>query len=407
MSRRVGLIVALLILALLPRRTTAELRDFTTRYYTVHTDLDESLAGELGRRLDAMYDQYAQRLAVFKSPVELPRLDVSLFRYQKDYMAFTHWRLRNTGGVFVAGQNRLAAYLEGQGRDQLRRTLQHEAFHQFAYNAISRDFPVWLNEGLAQFFEEGLWNGSGFLLGEVPPRRVLQLQADLKYDRLLDFSRLLPMTNEQWARRLSANRDDGAAQYNQSWAMVHFLVMAHNSRGEFIYRARLLDMLRFLHDGKSGDEAFEQAFGTNIRGFQDRFMEYARALGPTSEATLIEDQAVLADLLIDLDRRGKRFEDVESFRRFAIQGRYRLHYYRGNLEWDTDSNVNRYFCDLNGRPFSDQELFFSVHGGSPLPDLICHCGGELELRTRFYDTEREVDHELAIQPMAMSASISN
>ena len=47
------------------------------------------------------------------------------------------------GGMFLPGRNLLAAFLEGQGRQQLRRTLQHEAFHQFAYNAISPDLPIW------------------------------------------------------------------------------------------------------------------------------------------------------------------------------------------------------------------------------------------------------------------------
>src|SRR6185437_4253002 len=115
-------------------------------------------------------------------------------------------------------------------------------------------------------------------------------------------------------------------QYNQSWAMVHFLVMARNARGEFLYRGRLVDMLRLLHAGRRCDDAFRLAFGSNTNGFHDRFAEYARKLAPTPEATLIENQGVLADLLIDFNRDGKRFDDIPSLRRFVLRGHYRLHY---------------------------------------------------------------------------------
>ena len=408
MSHRAFGLFLLVCSIAVPARGMAPLREIGTRHYLIHTDLDDALARDLGGRMDAMYGEYAQRLAVFKAGANpAPRLQAYLFQHARDYNEFTRGRLANSGGVFLPGQNALAAFLEGQGRDQLRRTLQHEAFHQFAFNAISTDLPIWLNEGLAQFFEEGLWNGDGFLLGEVPPRRVRQLQLDLNGARLVDFFTLLPMTNEQWARRLVGSREDGATQYNQSWAMVHFLVMAQNVRGEFLYRSRLLDLLRYLHQGKTAGQAFQIAFGGNVVGFRDRFMEYSRALRPTPEATLIENQGVLADLLINFEREGKTFDDVAAFRTHVVRGRYKMHYFRGELQWDTDPNMNRYFSDLGGRLFDPQELFFSVRTGAPLPDVVCRCTDTLVLRTRFVDGgDNRIDHELLIEPLRASASIS-
>jgi hypothetical protein len=385
-----------------------EARQFNTRHYLVHTDLDAVLATDLAQRLDAMYDQYSQRLAGFQGHGAVPRLEVYLFRTQQEYARFTGGRMQNSGGVFLPGKNLLAAFLGNLGRDQIRRTLQHEAFHQFAYNAISRDLPVWLNEGLAQFFEEGLWNGDGFLLGEVPPRRLRQLRADLKAERLVPFAELLHISNDTWTARLAESRSKGATQYNQSWAMVHFLAMSQGKGGEYLYRSRLIDMLRLLHAGNSGDEAFRGAFGGNLEGFHDRFLAYAGQLTATAEATLIENQGVLADLMIDFDRSGRRFDDIGSLRRFVIQGRYALHYSRGELSWDTDPDMNNYFCDLAGRPFDSDELYLSVRTGSPLPDLVCRFSGSLVLRTRFHGAEiGTIDHELLIEPIRSSASITN
>jgi hypothetical protein len=395
-------------LLLIPIASAEEMRQFNTRHYLVHTDLDASLAADLAQRLDAMYDLYSQRLAAFEGHGALPRLDVYLFRMQKEYAAFTAGKMENSGGVFLPGRNLLAAFLGDLGRDQLRRTLQHEAFHQFAYNAIAREIPVWLNEGLAQFFEEGLWNGDGFLLGEVPPRRLRQLRADLKSGRLVEFGQLLHMNNDTWTARLAANRGDGVTQYNQSWAMVHFLVMTQADNGHYVYRERLLDMLRLLHAGKSGDDAFRQAFGSNVAGFHDRFISYAGKLQSTGEATLIENQGVLADLMIDFERNGHRFDDIASLRRYVIKGHFTLHYSRGDLAWDTDPDMNNYFCDLAGRPFDSDELYLSPRSGAPLSDLVCRYSGRLVLRTRFHDAENgSIDHELLIEPIRSSASVSN
>ena len=408
MNRRVAFVLLVLVVVFAPSLRAADLRELDTRHYHIHTDLDPALSRDLGERMDEMYDEYAQRLSVFNSAAPLPRLQVYLFRKQRDYTEFTHGHLHNSGGAFLPAQNLLAAFLEGQGRDTLRRTLQHEAFHQFACNTISPELPIWLNEGLAQLFEEGLWNGDGFLLGEVPPRRLRQLQADLQAGRLVEFRKLLSMSPFTWARRLARDAANGATQYNQSWAMVHFLVMAKDESGGFRFRGRLVEMLRLLHARQPAEQAFAEAFGSNIHGFEDRFLEYASALKATPEATLIENQGVLADLLVDFARDGRRFDDPQDFRAYVTRGGYRLHYSRGSLQWDTDANMNRYFADLTGKLFGADDLFFWPHNGAPLADLVCRCNDRLLLRTRFYDTESgRVEHELLIEPTRASVAITN
>ena len=297
----------------------------------------------------------------------IPQLQVFLFARQADYLHFTNDRLRNTGGVYIPKRNLLAAFLEGQGRDGLRRTLQHEAFHQFAYNCVSPNLPVWLNEGLAQLFEEGIWNGESFWLGQAPPRRIRQLQSDLKRGKIIDFESMLRLTSEQWAANLVGDHDLGATEYNQSWAMVYFLVHAKDKQGNEKFRGRLIRMLQFLHDGRDGESAFREAFSDNIRGFQDRFNEYAAALEPTSEATLMDRQGVLGDLLAELAKRGRRFTSFPSFKRAALAGGYRMHYTKGELQWDSDPDLRIYFADLDGRALPPEQLYFEPRDAPPSP----------------------------------------
>jgi hypothetical protein len=113
----------------------AELRVVRSKHYLIHSDLDDALLFELGSRMDAMYDEYSRRMSDFDLHEERKPLDAYLFNRKSDYTTFTDSKYLHTGGVFMAGKNQLAAYLEGQ-RDTLRRTLQHEAFHQFAYKAL-------------------------------------------------------------------------------------------------------------------------------------------------------------------------------------------------------------------------------------------------------------------------------
>ena len=103
----------------------------------------------------------------------------------------------------MAHKRALAVYLEGQGRAEMRKTLRHEAFHQFAHEKIGRGLPVWVNEGLAQLFEEGVWVDGELRIGQVTPQRLRQLRHDIEAGRLMDFETLLKRDNEAWARTLA------------------------------------------------------------------------------------------------------------------------------------------------------------------------------------------------------------
>ena len=375
-----------------------ELGVLEVRHYRIHTDLDRAFAEDLGRRMDAMFEDYSRRLADF-NPDRRSKFEVYLFASRQDYLNFTNNKVPNTGGVFMPSRNTLAAFLEGQGRDTLRRTLQHEAFHQFAHSAIHPDLPPWLNEGLASVFEEGIFMGRTFSLGQVPPRRMRQLQADIEARRLVSFRKFMDYSLEDWSVALTEEGMRGAAQYNQAWAMCHFLIYA-GSPGEPIYRRRLLDLLNRLHDGQRSDRAFREAFSDNIDGFQQRFLEFARNLTPTPQASMIERQEILADMLIALDQRGERFDSIGDFRRAMSRNGYRMSYTKGDLRWQTSSDSDTYFENLDGTRLTSDELRFEIRNGAPLPDVVLRAPRQIKLRTRFHQAGSKIEHEVLIDEPA-------
>ncbi len=373
-------------------------RQFETRHYRVWTDVELDLARDLCARLDAMYDEYARRFASFAADVPAgEKFDVRIFARRDDFLRYTGERLPNTAGVFIPHRKLLAAFVEGSGRDGVRQVLQHGAFHQFAHCAIGPNVPVWLNEGIAQVFEEAIWTGDRFLVGQVPPRRVRQFQQDVAQGRLTDFREMLAMNHDEWAARFN-DREAMTAQYNQAWAMAHFLIYATGPDGEPLYRARVIELLRRCKDGAAPHDAFTLAFSDNVDGFRQRFTEYARTLAPTREAACIDNQTVLGDLLVRLKQRGRTFDSIDAFRDHLRRHKVRLHYTKGALTWSTAADPIVYFNDPEGRPQNARQLFFQPRAGAPMPDLVCRALDEVQLRTRFFESAGTIEYEIMVEP---------
>src|SRR5438093_5202183 len=69
-----------LLLLLVPHlaKDDDQLHLLTTRHYRIHTDMDQTLAEEIARRMDTMYDEYTRRLVEFRPPTNTPMLEVYL-----------------------------------------------------------------------------------------------------------------------------------------------------------------------------------------------------------------------------------------------------------------------------------------------------------------------------------------
>ncbi len=107
--------------------------------------------------------------------------------------------------------------------------LYHEAFHayleNFVFPAADFDVPRWLNEGLAQVFEEGIVE-AGTLRLDIPSQMRLEaLQRDLREQQRLPLAELL---NSEPRRFLVAHEDQAVASerlYLYSWGLAYYLVI--------------------------------------------------------------------------------------------------------------------------------------------------------------------------------------
>jgi hypothetical protein len=368
--------------------------EIQSRHYRILTDLDEPAARDYAKRLDAMYDEYARRLSDFGKQ-QKTKFDVYLFKKRSGYLKFTNNRLPNSAGIFIPAQRALAAYEEGQGRGGLRQTLQHEAFHQFAWECISNNLPIWLDEGLAQVFEEGVWAGDKFILGQVPPRRIEDLQADLKAGRLTPLGEMLSMPRNAYQARMK-DAKTARALYNQAWAMTQFLVFAQGEDGKPRYRDRFLAWLRDMHAGRDAQAAFSDNFSGNVDGFEQRFREWVGTLQPTPMAVYSDRLTKLAELLRLFRRDGLSFDSVEQLRDHLVRGRFHLTEQRDGETVMHQENALTYLSDLKSRQWTPDQMRFERRRG-PLPDVVLSPPNGMAIRVRFFKVGNEIDHELSFE----------
>jgi len=168
---------------------------------------------------------------------------------------------RNTGGVFFSrsGETGLATFIEGQERSRMLSTLRHEGFHQFAHARIGDTLPIWVNEGLAEYFGHGAIVRGRLRVGFAPSAPLERVRMGVENDFSYSFGEMLSMTNEQWGEIVRQGGANAGLLYDQAWLMTHFLVHGDGGR----YTKAFEKYLKLVADGTDSLRAFADAFGSS------------------------------------------------------------------------------------------------------------------------------------------------
>lgn len=298
-----------------------ELR-FTSRFYDITTDLDRADAALVADHMDAVHAEYARRFSGFgKRNAEALRLWV--FRDRDGYTEFlaTHGiDATGSGGMFFrrSSASGLASYLGDRPMDSMLETLRHEGMHQFTYQRIGDDLPVWLNEGMAEWFGYAMRTRTGFAMGLADPRAVGRLQLAAAEDRLIPFGELLSMSHAEWNTRVQTGQ--GSVQYDQAWSVVQFLVYAEGGR----YESALMGLIRQLWSGVQPDRAIAQSFGSDLAPMEALWKASVLALEPDELYTGVAVLNAHGALLGALDAIGEKPGSPEAMDAGLIEHAGRL-----------------------------------------------------------------------------------
>jgi len=336
----VSLFIAVLAILLLtpvadagpPAIDGERLNRFDTRFYTIYTNLPREDIKPFGQHMDVVFHEYTRRFSKFdrRNHDEMP---LYLLHTQKDYLALLQQfgiDGRNTGGMFFVNRlgSGLVTWVDGRPRDQTLTVLQHEGFHQFTYYYIGEALPTWVDEGLAQYFEDGIVvDDRQFRFGFANASRIAVVQQAIEADDAFAFDTLLTMSAELWRQVVAGSQQRSAVLYGQAWSMVYFLVHADDGK----YRKAFETYLQLISRGIERREAFELAFETrDTDAFRRRWEKFIRDLQPDAlhtakmkmeflgmgMKTLIEQGVApptsLTELKRELKRRGMRLRRVED-----------------------------------------------------------------------------------------------
>lgn len=190
---------------------------------------------------------------------------VLLFKDKKSFLPYQPLTPRgepaNVDGFMQAGRQRMYLAVNLRGHDPME-----IAFHEFIHLVVDLNYqhlPVWLNEGLAEFYERTQIRGAKFRLGDWHPGWWdLLRRADLiPLDVMLTVDRQSDYYNEEKKRELF---------YAQSWLLVHYLMVSDEGR----QRPRFLRFVQLLRQAVPQETAFRRAFGTDFAGMQRELLDY-------------------------------------------------------------------------------------------------------------------------------------
>jgi len=337
------------------------LRTYETKYYIIHSDLDEDAIREVIVRVTAMAEEYHRRTKAFRGSIR-QKLPLFLFRKRQDY--HSAGGPAGSAGVFTGGKLMVAA---GQRvSERTWRVLQHEGFHQFARFVIGGHIPVWVNEGMAEYFGQAVFTGDGFITGVIPPTRLARLKAEINRGDLPDFRKIMSMSYAEWRAEILT------ARYDQAWSMIHFLV--HGDSGRYV-RA-LSSFIDEVSSGRRWEEAWVRNFGRNTDAFQERWRRYwlGRPADPTRELYEKAVVAVMTSFFARAVSQRQRFENFEGFMDAARAGELKAH----EQDWLPPRLLTEALRKADG--VGAWSIENSRHR---LPRLVCHSRSGAEFTGRF------------------------
>ena len=339
-----GLTLALLLLLAcgLPGAAVAQdgvpdgLTAWRSRHYRVLTDLPRAEAVVYGRHMDRIHRSYERLLSRLGGEAEGLQ-DLYLLRDRPGYLRLlagfgvdgsASGGMFFYGGPGVRGGARggfsggagVATWVRGRPREEVLATLQHEGFHQFAYLKAGDRFPIWLNEGLAEYFGDAVIVDGGVRHGVVDADRLGRLRAARADGTAMRLGDLLLLDAERWRQNLTSGSALGPLQYDQAWAAVHFLL--HQSPE--VERA-FSDYVVSLAAGVRQEEAFRSAFGDDLAAMGAAWGRFLGRLEPDRFGEALSDLRFLAEGVGFLfERDGAVPTDAEALEAALRAARFRV-----------------------------------------------------------------------------------
>lgn len=260
-----ALVCALAFLFTAPLRAAEEVWvKVQTPHFLVLSNGSLKDAREVGTNFEQVHAVFAQAFPNLRTDSSADTIVLAV----KDEKTFVEMLPREKKvAPHIAGQ-----FLKGWEKDYVlvrldvaegREVVYHEYMHKLLHLNFTR-LPVWLDEGLAEFF------------GNTEVRKDKTLIGAPSTDDLLLRARTMSMYPLQTLLSAGPNspyyRDDKTGMFHaESWGLAHFLMVGQGIGGI----DRMTSYLASLQKGTAAPEAFKQAFG-DPKEIEKEFNQYVQ-----------------------------------------------------------------------------------------------------------------------------------
>ena len=231
-----------------------------TEHVIVHSDFKIATDHEMVHELKDVRQRVMSELSL---PRQREAVHVYLFSDESSYRRYLEstWPgLPPRRAYFVGTPRELAVYTFWG--DRVMEDLRHEFTHGVLHACLT-DVPLWLDEGLAEYFEV-----PGSIAGHLNEEYVQQLTTSVLEGWSPDLSRL-----EQLEEFSSMQHK----HYREAWSWVHF--MLHHSHDS---RDALLAYLEDLRDN-ARPKPLSQRLKANVPQYELRFVNHVASLRTSSQ----------------------------------------------------------------------------------------------------------------------------
>jgi hypothetical protein len=240
---------------------SASARDSTDHWFEVRTPHFVVLTDTNEKQARRVADQFERMRAVFHLLMPAAADDagspiiVLALKDKKAFQALEPEVYLAKGQIDLAGlfmrapdKNYILLRLDAQGAHPFA-TVYHEYTH-YMMRSASEWLPLWLNEGLAEFYQNTDIQDKEVLLGQASENDILYLRQNrlLPITTLLKVDQTSPYYHEE---------QKGSVFYAESWALTHFIEITDAQKGT----SRLQNYANLLAKKEDPIVAAQQAFG--------------------------------------------------------------------------------------------------------------------------------------------------
>ncbi|MGH9486630.1 MAG: DUF1570 domain-containing protein [Terriglobales bacterium] len=260
-------------LALLTAAAAAKPRPWRlvrSRHFAVYTDGSASEARHVAGQMERLRQVFHEAFPSLRLAGAQP-LEIIAVRNWSEFRAVEPARFAQSSekiaGVFERGQFRdfILLRLDAMDGPESLAPIYHEYTH-YVFDRFRFPLPVWLNEGLAEFFQTTQIYNSSAAVGRVDPNH-LQL---LRHERLIPLTQLFAVGFDSPDYH---DQDQASIFYAESWALVHQLMLRDYTQHTHLLRG----YLQRLSQGGDADTIAAASFG-NLDHLQKALQTYVRQL---------------------------------------------------------------------------------------------------------------------------------